>query len=126
MSEGVGGRLRVDGEGGLPAESQQRGRALGRGVFIVVGMASASSSSHSSRRRRRPSIPLNRCPSCGVKQILELTATTEANRGRIFFTCPDHMVNLLPLIKCPLWIFVILLEIYMLQSVKCIEGWKWL
>uniref|UniRef100_A0A0D3GRC4 GRF-type domain-containing protein n=1 Tax=Oryza barthii TaxID=65489 RepID=A0A0D3GRC4_9ORYZ len=54
-------------------------------------MASASSSSHSSRRRRRPSIPLIRCPSCGVKQILELTATTEANRGRIFFTCPDHV-----------------------------------
>uniref|UniRef100_A0A0E0BQ77 GRF-type domain-containing protein n=1 Tax=Oryza glumipatula TaxID=40148 RepID=A0A0E0BQ77_9ORYZ len=54
-------------------------------------MASASSSSHSSRRRRRPSIPLIKCPSCGVKQILELTATTEANRGRIFFTCPDHV-----------------------------------
>uniref|UniRef100_A0A0D3HSF9 GRF-type domain-containing protein n=1 Tax=Oryza barthii TaxID=65489 RepID=A0A0D3HSF9_9ORYZ len=54
-------------------------------------MASASSSSHSSRRRRRPSIPLIKCPSCGVKQILELTATTEANQGRIFFICPDHV-----------------------------------
>uniref|UniRef100_A0A0D3GPJ5 GRF-type domain-containing protein n=1 Tax=Oryza barthii TaxID=65489 RepID=A0A0D3GPJ5_9ORYZ len=53
-------------------------------------MASASCSSCSSRRRRRTSIPLILCPSCGVKQIVELTANTEANQGRIFFACPSH------------------------------------
>uniref|UniRef100_A0A0E0JK26 GRF-type domain-containing protein n=1 Tax=Oryza punctata TaxID=4537 RepID=A0A0E0JK26_ORYPU len=77
--------LRVDG--GVTSWVQ------GGRVFSVVpdiAMASASSSSCSGRRRRRTSIPLIMCPSCRVKQLVELTANTEANQGRIFFTCPSH------------------------------------
>lgn len=33
-----------------------------------------------------------------MKQIVELTANTEANQGRIFFTCLSHEVNRLRLI----------------------------
>uniref|UniRef100_A0A0E0FDG3 GRF-type domain-containing protein n=1 Tax=Oryza meridionalis TaxID=40149 RepID=A0A0E0FDG3_9ORYZ len=53
-------------------------------------MATRSSGSSSSANKKRPNLPLIRCPCCGVKNIVELTATTDANRGRIFFTCPDH------------------------------------
>nr|ABA94895.1 GRF zinc finger family protein [Oryza sativa Japonica Group] len=52
-------------------------------------MASASSSSLSSRRNRLV-LPLIVCPSCNVKTIVRCTAKTDANRGRVFYTCPDH------------------------------------
>ncbi|EAZ43957.1 hypothetical protein OsJ_28577 [Oryza sativa Japonica Group] len=52
-------------------------------------MASASTSLLSSRRRRLV-VPLITCPSCNVKTIVRCTAKTDANRGRIFYTCPDH------------------------------------
>ncbi|BAT02357.1 Os07g0583366 [Oryza sativa Japonica Group] len=53
-------------------------------------MGTRSSGSSSSAQRRRSDLPLIKCPCCCVKNIVELTATTDANRGRIFFTCPDH------------------------------------
>uniref|UniRef100_A0A0E0JYS8 Zinc finger GRF-type domain-containing protein n=1 Tax=Oryza punctata TaxID=4537 RepID=A0A0E0JYS8_ORYPU len=54
-------------------------------------MATRSSGSSSSAHRRRPDLPLIQYPYCRVKKIVELTATTSANRERIFFTCPDHV-----------------------------------
>uniref|UniRef100_A0A0E0C9S6 GRF-type domain-containing protein n=1 Tax=Oryza meridionalis TaxID=40149 RepID=A0A0E0C9S6_9ORYZ len=52
-------------------------------------MASASSSSLSSRRNRLV-VPLIVCFSCNVKTIVRCTVKTDANRGQIFYTCPDH------------------------------------
>uniref|UniRef100_A0A0E0FAL7 GRF-type domain-containing protein n=1 Tax=Oryza meridionalis TaxID=40149 RepID=A0A0E0FAL7_9ORYZ len=60
---------------------------MGGGIEFVkctrepMGTRSSGSSSIAQRRR---------CPCCHVKNIVELTATTYANRGRIFFTCPNH------------------------------------
>ena len=69
-----------------------RGRCAAVGGGEVAAMASASSSSLSTRRNRL-AVPLIVCPSCNVKTIVRCTAKTDANRGRIFYTCPDHEVS---------------------------------
>lgn len=44
---------------------------------------------------KRPDLPLIQCPCCHKKNIVKFTATTHANRGRIFFTCHNDEVNLI-------------------------------
>ncbi|KAL6645875.1 hypothetical protein ACP70R_017483 [Stipagrostis hirtigluma subsp. patula] len=57
-------------------------------------MAGDASSSASVRRRGQAILPLIYCPCCGWRKIVELVANTDANRGRIFYTCPNHKVRM--------------------------------
>ena len=88
MRRPVGGEVAAGG-----GEVSARGGVDLAGDAEVAAMASASTSLLSSRRRRLV-VPLITCPSCNVKTIVRCTAKTDANRGRIFYTCPDHEVIL--------------------------------
>ncbi|KAL6614737.1 hypothetical protein ACP70R_037007 [Stipagrostis hirtigluma subsp. patula] len=47
-------------------------------------------SSSTNRRGGSSNLPLVTCPDCKWRQVVELTATTDWNYGRIFNTCPNH------------------------------------
>uniref|UniRef100_A0A0D9XCL2 GRF-type domain-containing protein n=1 Tax=Leersia perrieri TaxID=77586 RepID=A0A0D9XCL2_9ORYZ len=55
------------------------------------GSSASSAAARNIARRRKSRLPLILCPRCENKMVVELAATTEANRGHIFYTCTDHM-----------------------------------
>uniref|UniRef100_A0A0E0KE80 Zinc finger GRF-type domain-containing protein n=1 Tax=Oryza punctata TaxID=4537 RepID=A0A0E0KE80_ORYPU len=61
-----------------------------RRALVGEPISTRSRGSSSSAQRKRPNLSLIPCPCCRKKNIMELTATTHANRGHICFTCPNH------------------------------------